>query len=129
GHVAGLDCCGAGPAAGARIPVSGTDQAARGTLAHGGAPMSTLHIRHLYHRYGLTEVLANVGLDLFAGEVLALVGPSGCGKSTLMHVVAGLLTLSEVVMKSTFRGASCVYQEPRLMPWKTALDNIGLGLK
>ena len=91
--------------------------------------MSTLHIRHLYHRYGLTEVLANVGLDLFAGETLALVGPSGCGKSTLLHVVAGLLTPSEVVMESTFRGAACVFQEPRLMPWKTALDNIALGLK
>ncbi len=91
--------------------------------------MSELHIRHLYHRYGLTEVLSDVGLDLYAGETLALVGPSGCGKSTLLHIVADLLTPSEIVMKSTFRGASCVFQEPRLMPWKTALDNIALGLK
>jgi len=88
-----------------------------------------LHLRHLYHSYGLTEVLADVGLDVVAGETLALVGPSGCGKSTLLHVVAGLLTPSEVLMQSTFRGVSCVFQEPRLMPWKTALDNIALGLK
>lgn len=91
--------------------------------------MSVLHIRHLYHRYGLTEVLADVGLDLYAGETLALVGPSGCGKSTLLHVVAGLLTPSEVVLHSEFRGICCVFQDPCLMPWKTALDNIALGLK
>lgn len=91
--------------------------------------MSELHIRHLYHRYGLTEVLTDVGLDLYAGEILVLVGPSGCGKSTLLQIVAGLLTPSEVVMQSKFRGISCVFQEPRLMPWKMAVDNIALGLK
>lgn len=91
--------------------------------------MSFLHIRHLYHSYGVTEVLTDVGLDLYAGETLALVGPSGCGKSTLLHVVAGLLTPSEIVMQSEFRGTGCVFQEPRLMPWKTAVDNIALGLK
>lgn len=91
--------------------------------------MSELHIRHLYHRYGLTEVLTDVGLDLYAGEILVLVGPSGCGKSTLLQIVAGLLTPSEIVKQSKFRGISCVFQEPRLMPWKMAVDNIALGLK
>lgn len=91
--------------------------------------MSALYVRHLYHSYGLTEVLADVGLDLHAGETLALVGPSGCGKSTLLHIVAGLLTPSEAIIQSTFRGVSCVFQEPRLLPWKTALDNVALGLK
>jgi NitT/TauT family transport system ATP-binding protein len=91
--------------------------------------MTALHICHLYHRYGLKEVLADVGLDLHAGETLALVGPSGCGKSTLLHVVAGLLTPSEALIQSDFRGIGCMFQEPRLMPWKRALDNIALGLK
>lgn len=91
--------------------------------------MSELSIRRLYHRYGLTEVLADVDLDLRAGETLALVGPSGCGKSTLLHIVAGLLTPSEGALRSTFQRISCVFQEPRLMPWKTGLDNIALGLK
>lgn len=91
--------------------------------------MSALNIRHLYHRYGVTDILADVGLDLYAGETLALVGPSGCGKSTLLHVIAGLLTPSEVIMHSTFHGVASVFQEPRLMPWKTAVDNIALGLK
>ncbi|MGP1615505.1 MAG: ATP-binding cassette domain-containing protein, partial [Pollutimonas bauzanensis] len=77
--------------------------------------MNALHIRHLAHRYGLTQVLAGVGLDLSAGETLALVGPSGCGKSTLLHIVAGLLRPSEGVVSSGFRGVGCVFQQPRLM--------------
>ncbi|WP_417581026.1 ABC transporter ATP-binding protein [Nitrincola sp.] len=91
--------------------------------------MSVLHIRHLSHRYGITEALTNVNLDLHASETLALVGPSGCGKSTLLHLVSGLLTPSEGIIHSEFRGPACVFQEPRLMPWKTGLDNIALGLK
>lgn len=88
-----------------------------------------LHIRHLTHRYALTDVLQNVSLDLHAGETLALVGPSGCGKSTLLHIVAGLLTPAEGEVQSGFRGLGCMFQQPRLMPWKNTLDNIALGLK
>src|SRR5690606_29435116 len=91
--------------------------------------MNALHIRHLYHSYGITEVLADVDLDLYAGETLALVGPSGCGKSTLLHVIAGLLKPETIVMQSEFIGTACVFQEARLMPWKNAVDNIALGLK
>lgn len=91
--------------------------------------MSALHIRDLQHKYGLTEVLSNIQLDLFAGETLALVGPSGCGKSTLLHIIAGLLTPSEGVIEQNFRSTACMFQEPRLLPWKTAQDNITLGLK
>ena len=91
--------------------------------------MSALRVRHLFDRDGLTDVLADVNLDLRAGETLALVGPSGCGKSTLLHIVAGLLTPSEGSLQSDFRTVSCVFQDPRLLPWKTAADNIALGLK
>ncbi len=91
--------------------------------------MSSLHIRHLSHKYALTEVLNNISQDLHAAETLALVGPSGCGKSTLLHLVAGLLTPAEGILQSSFQGVATVFQEPRLMPWKSARDNIALGLK
>ncbi|RMX08094.1 ATP-binding cassette domain-containing protein [Corticibacter populi] len=88
-----------------------------------------LHIRHLTHSFALTEVLSDINLDLHAGETLALVGPSGCGKSTLLHIVAGLLRPSEGTLESSFRGIGCMFQQPRLMPWKNVVDNIALGLK
>ncbi len=88
-----------------------------------------LEIRHLTHRYALEDVLRDVNLDLYAGETLALVGPSGCGKSTLLHIIAGLLTPTQGQVQSSFRGLGCIFQQPRLMPWKDALGNIALGLK
>ena len=91
--------------------------------------MSILQIRQLQHKYALTEVLSDIHLDLAAGETLALVGPSGCGKSTLLHIVAGLLTPSTAVIKQGFNNIACMFQEPRLLPWKTAEDNMTLGLK
>lgn len=91
--------------------------------------MSLLEIRRLVHRYALTDVLDGIRLDLHAGETLALVGPSGCGKSTLLHIVAGLVTPSEGTVTSRFREMACVFQQPRLMPWKTTVDNIALGLQ
>lgn len=91
--------------------------------------MSALHIRELSQRYGLSEVLEGIALDLRAGETLALMGPSGCGKSTLLHIVAGLLAPSEGMVHIGFRGIGCMFQQPRLMPWKNVVGNIGMGLK
>lgn len=91
--------------------------------------MSVLRIDRVSHRYGMTEVLSDISLDLSAGQTVALVGPSGCGKSTLLHSVAGLLTPSEGRIESSFQRVGVVFQQPRLMPWKRALDNIALGLK
>lgn len=91
--------------------------------------MSTLRIHNLTHRYAVTDVLSDINLQLYAGETVALVGPSGCGKSTLLHCVAGLLDPSAGTLESSFSRLGMVFQEPRLMPWKRALDNIALGLK
>lgn len=91
--------------------------------------MTTLKIHDLTYRYATTEVLHNINLQLESGETVALVGPSGCGKTTLLHCVAGLLTPSGGRVESTFERVGMVFQQPRLMPWKRAVDNISLGLK
>jgi NitT/TauT family transport system ATP-binding protein len=93
------------------------------------AAATGLRIRRLGHRFGLTEVLAGIQLDLAPGETLALIGPSGCGKSTLLNIVAGLVLPSEGSVENGFRRVACMFQQPRLLPWKSALDNIALGLK
>jgi len=91
--------------------------------------MTTLTVADLSHAYGVRSVLEDVSFTLDAGRTLALVGASGCGKTTALHLVAGLAARQQGHIASTFERPACVFQQPRLLPWKTALDNIALGLK
>lgn len=91
--------------------------------------MKTLNVHKLGHRFALTEVLAGIDLALLPGESVALVGPSGCGKTTLLNLIAGLLPHTEGRIDNGFASVAYVFQQPRLLPWKSARDNIALGLK
>jgi NitT/TauT family transport system ATP-binding protein len=77
------------------------------------------------------QALANVSLDVEAGEFLSVLGPSGCGKSTLLRLIAGLIQPSGGTIDSSAGKAQLgfVFQEPTLMPWATALANVALPLK
>ena len=91
--------------------------------------MSILEVRALAQRFGLSEVLQDIDLQVRAGESVVLVGPSGCGKTTLLNLCAGLLTPSTGEIHNGFQRPACVFQQARLLPWKSALSNIALGLK
>lgn len=92
--------------------------------------MSTprLTVRGVHHAFARREVLAGINVVVDGGQVVALVGPSGCGKTTLLHLCAGMLRPSEGLIENGFATPACMFQQPRLLPWKTALDNIALGL-
>ena len=75
-------------------------------------------------------------LSVEHGEFVAIVGPTGCGKSTLLNVAAGLLKpvsgrvqIFGAPLTSLNREAGYLFQADALFPWKTALDNVAIGLE
>jgi ABC-type nitrate/sulfonate/bicarbonate transport system ATPase subunit len=73
-------------------------------------------------------VLANLSFALNEGETGALIGPSGCGKSTLMRILAGLDRDFEGSVHVPADGQlGMVFQEPRLLPWRSVEDNVRLA--
>jgi ABC-type nitrate/sulfonate/bicarbonate transport system ATPase subunit len=72
--------------------------------------------------------LRDVAFDLRAGETAALVGPSGCGKSTLMQIATGLdRDFRGGVTRDPRARMGVSFQEPRLLPWRSALDNVRIA--
>ena len=81
-------------------------------------------------------VLGGIDLEVGRRSVIALVGPNGCGKSTLLRVIAGLLPAAGGVIEVEGRPVSgpdarvgLVFQEPRLLPWRSALANVAFPLE
>ncbi len=82
------------------------------------------------------EAVAATSLAVADGEFVAIVGPTGCGKSTLLNVAAGLLepTSGRVgifgqPLAGLNRQAGYLFQADSLFPWKTALENVAIGLE
>lgn len=78
------------------------------------------------------RVLENVDLDIVAGQFVSIIGPSGAGKSTLLRLVAGLdePSLGRIELRTTGHKADVrlMFQEDRLLPWRTVLGNVLLGV-
>jgi ABC-type nitrate/sulfonate/bicarbonate transport system ATPase subunit len=75
------------------------------------------------------EVIRDLELRLEAGSFGALIGPSGCGKTTILRIAAGLDADFRGQLRTPGAGRlGMVFQEPRLLPWRTVEDNIRLAL-
>ncbi|EKK5242045.1 sn-glycerol-3-phosphate ABC transporter ATP-binding protein UgpC [Cronobacter sakazakii] len=101
--------------------------------------MSSIRLRNVTKRFGKTETLHNINLDIADGEFAVFVGPSGCGKSTLLRMIAGLeevsdgeVLIGDEVMNDVapaHRGVAMVFQSYALYPHMTVAENMGYGLK
>lgn len=87
-----------------------------------------LKLANISHRYGDHSILENLSLTLAPQQRIALMGPSGCGKTTLLRIALGLLNPSGGAVENTFSKTVAVFQEPRLLPWATALENVNVVL-
>ena len=82
------------------------------------------------------RALDGVTLTVKQGEIVAVVGGSGCGKSTLLRLVCGLdrpsqgsISLDGAPIAAPHEKIGIVFQEPRLLPWLSVADNVGIGLE
>lgn len=87
-----------------------------------------IETRDLTVTYGGRAVLREVDLTVPDGGHIALMGPSGCGKTTLLRVLAGLQAPDSGTVRVEPGRMSCVFQEPRLLPWRTAAENVNAVL-
>lgn len=92
-------------------------------------PAPALSIEGLSHSFGPQGVLDDVTFSLPVGRVGCLIGPSGCGKSTLLSMIGGLSEPAHGTIAHTFHHPVFVFQDPCLLPWRDARDNVAFGLK
>lgn len=124
-----------------RRPAAGSAQP--GNVRAAVAFAANLSFRHIAKKYGAYTALADISLDVAAGEVLCLLGPSGCGKTTLLRLASGIdrPTSGEVILNDRIVAGPGVFVEPEkrnvglmfqdfaLFPHLTILQNVAFGLK
>jgi sulfonate transport system ATP-binding protein len=102
---------------------------------------TAIRIQNLQKSYKARSVLKSLQLDIEAGEFVAVIGRSGCGKSTLLRLIAGLEKADSGSLEFAQHDGQnngqnnrrpetrVMFQDSRLLPWKTVLDNVALGLR
>lgn len=100
------------------------------------AAQPLIEFRQVGLRFGAELLYEGLDLDIREGELLCLLGPSGCGKSTALRLLAGLLpqdagsvTIDGATPHERWRDLAFVFQNPRLLPWRTAKENVALGME
>uniref|UniRef100_E1T667 ABC transporter related protein n=1 Tax=Burkholderia sp. (strain CCGE1003) TaxID=640512 RepID=E1T667_BURSG len=118
---------------------NGTEEVRSGAGGGHGARRSgdsadySVKLRSVGKQYGERKVLTDFDLSIERGSFVAIVGRSGCGKSTLLRLVAGLEQATTGVLEKRAEDGRpldtrIMFQDARLLPWKTVLQNVMLGL-
>jgi NitT/TauT family transport system ATP-binding protein len=90
-----------------------------------------LRVRDLAIGYGAEPVVEDIALDVAAGEFVTLLGPSGSGKSSILRAVTGLIPAlrGQIDLELPPRDIGFLFQDDALLPWRTARQNVSLGLR
>lgn len=110
--------------------------------AQGVVAQPAISFEDVHHSYGdpktgnVVDVVRGVDLSVLQGEFISFIGPSGCGKSTLLAMAAGFLsprqgkvTLFGQKPTAMRKEIGMVFQSFSLLPWRTVIDNVALGLE
>jgi NitT/TauT family transport system ATP-binding protein len=99
-------------------------------------PSPAIEFQDVRLQLGGTSIYEKLSFDVRLGEFVCLLGPSGCGKSTALRLIGGLMpaqggavTVDGRTPPETWERLAYVFQSPRLLPWKDALDNAAFGLE
>ena len=79
--------------------------------------------------YGSKEIICDLSFSINTQDVVGLLGPSGVGKTTILKMISGLEKPTSGKITLFSKKISYVFQEPRLFPWKTTLENVALPLE
>ena len=102
--------------------------------------MSVLDVRNVAYAYGegamATLAVRDVSFSMERSEIVGMVGPSGCGKTTILKLIAGLteplrgdILIQGAASLGVHPDVGYVFQDPRLLPWRTVFDNVLLPLQ
>ncbi len=96
----------------------------------GGGSAMNLDVKHIYKAWGELVIYRDFSASFPRNQISSIVGPSGCGKTTLLNMMAGTMrpdhgSLDDFRNKSI----SVIFQEPRLLPWKTVQENLVFVLR
>ena len=96
---------------------------------HSGQLKPAVRVENLVRRFAAKTILDSVDLDIGEGEFVALLGKSGSGKSTFLRALAGLdHEVKGTGTLETPERLSVIFQDARLLPWRTVIQNVTLGL-
>ncbi len=91
--------------------------------------VTLVKVEHVSKHFEKLDIFNDLSFEIVAGQTVALLGPSGCGKTTLIRMIADLDENYTGQISRNYQKIGYVFQEPRLIPWKSVYDNLRFVLE
>lgn len=88
-----------------------------------------IHFEDVSLSFDSLRVFDGLNLSIADGQTVGIVGPSGVGKTTMLKLISGIITPDSGSVRVTEKTVGYIFQEPRLLPWRTAVDNVAIVLR